>query len=121
VLPEDCRLSGERDDQRRRRDAGRDAVDAGEQHRLAADEDPFMPTIGIGISLATAVHGTVAGVGGCAQPAIGDPMMSPTHIAGAPPTSTLNCFGMSCTWPPWAHMMRAAEVRIGAGIDSDRP
>src|SRR4051794_24951614 len=76
----------------------------------------LMPTIGIGISLATTRHGAVAGVGGWAQPTIGEPTRSPTHIAGMPPTRTLTCLGMSVTWPPWAHMILAPELMMGLGI-----
>src|SRR4051812_39911257 len=75
----------------------------------------LMPTIGIGISLATTRHGAVAGVGGCAQPTIGEPTMSPTQRTGWPPQRTFTCFGISVTCPPWAHMILAAVVRIGAG------
>ena len=75
-----------------------------------------MPTIGMGISLATTRHGAVAGVGGWAQPTIGEPTRSPTHIAGMPPTRTLTCLGMSVTWPPWAHMILAPVLMMGLGI-----
>jgi hypothetical protein len=78
--------------------------------RTFSDHDP-------GNVAATVVHGFVAGVGGSAQPTIGAPMMSGTHITGAPPAITLNCRGMSMTRPPWAHMMVALLVRIGGTLE----
>ena len=60
----------------------------------------------------TVVHGFVVGVGGCAQPTIGAPFRSGTHITGPPWMSTTPCRGMSITCPPCAHVMTAREVRM---------
>ena len=74
--------------------------------RTFSDHDP-------GSTETTVVHGFVAGVGGCAQPAIGAPIRSGTHMTGEPWMSTLNWRGISMTRPPWAHMMVAALVTMG--------
>jgi hypothetical protein len=61
----------------------------------------------------TVVQGLVAGVGGCAQPTIGAPRRSGSHMAGAPWIRTVPWRGMSMTRPPWAHITTACDVRMG--------
>jgi len=78
--------------------------------RTFSDHDP-------GNVATTAVHGFVAGVGGCAQPAITAPMMSGTHMIGEPWMSTLTCVGISITRPPCAHMTVALLVRMGGTVE----
>jgi hypothetical protein len=58
------------------------------------------------------VHGFVVGVGGWAQPTIGAPITSGTHITGAPRMVTTTWRGMSMTVPPWEHISWACEVRM---------
>ena len=67
--------------------------------RTLSDHEP-------GSADTTVVHGFVAGVGGWAQPTIGAPMTSGTHITGAPRMVTTPWRGMSMTFPPWdAHRL----------------
>jgi hypothetical protein len=60
----------------------------------------------------TVVHGFVVGVAGWAQPTIGAPTTSGTHITGAPRMVTTAWRGMSMTVPPWEHITWACEVRM---------
>ena len=60
----------------------------------------------------TVVHGFVVGVAGWAQPTIGAPTTSGTHITGAPRMVTTAWRGMSMTFPPWEHITWACEVRM---------
>jgi hypothetical protein len=50
------------------------------------------------------VHGLDAGDGGTGH-VVGLPEMSPAQIAGAPPTSTVICFGNSTTGPLWQQVI----------------
>ena len=74
--------------------------------RTLVDHDP-------GSVVTTVVHGFVVGEGGWAQPTIGAPTRSGTHITGAPRMRTVACRGMSMTRPPWAHITVAWDVRMG--------
>jgi DNA-binding NarL/FixJ family response regulator len=58
------------------------------------------------------VHGLEAGDGTTGH-VVGFPAMSPAQIAGAPPTSTLVCFGITTTGPLWQQVMTADALTAG--------
>lgn len=60
-----------------------------------------------GSTATTVVHGFVTGVGGCAQPAIGEPIRSGTHITAPPEIVTVVCLGTKTTCPPCAQVITA--------------
>ena len=59
------------------------------------------------------VLGFVVGVGGWAQPTIGAPIRSGSHITMPPWIPTVICRGISVTRPPWLHMTVALVVSTG--------
>jgi len=61
----------------------------------------------------TVVQGFVLGLGGCAQPTIGEPTRSGSQSTGAPPAITCICFGITTTWPPCAQMIVALLLTSG--------
>ena len=58
------------------------------------------------------VHGLEAGDGGTGH-VVGFAEMSPAQIAGAPPTSTFICFGITTTGPLWQQVMIADALTAG--------
>src|SRR5919201_3951763 len=66
---------------------------------------------GVGITVAV-VHGLLAGEGGTGH-TVGFPATSPAHNAGAPPTITFACLGISVTGPEWQQVMTAETLAIG--------
>jgi hypothetical protein len=58
------------------------------------------------------VHGLEAGDGGTGH-VVGFAEMSPAHSAGAPPTITFVCFGISTTGPAWQQVITAEMLTSG--------
>jgi hypothetical protein len=63
----------------------------------------------------TVRHGFDPGDGGTGQ-AIGEPMMSVSLIAGAPPIVTVGSLGIRFTLPPCTHMISVFAFTAGNGI-----
>ena len=55
-------------------------------------------------STVAVVHGLLAGDGGTGH-VVGFAEMSPAQIAGAPPTITFICFGITTTGPLWQQVI----------------
>ena len=71
--------------------------------------DALTPGVGI---IVLVVQGLLAGLGGTGQ-VVGLAAMSDTRSAGAPPTSTVICFGITTTGPEWQQVITAADVGDG--------
>jgi hypothetical protein len=70
---------------------------------------------GVGITVLV-VQGLLAGLGGTGH-VVGLPAMSVTRSAGAPPTMTAACLGITTTGPEWQQVMMAlALTRGGKGF-----
>jgi hypothetical protein len=65
----------------------------------------------------TVMHGFDPGEGGTGQ-TIGEPTMSVSLIAGAPPMVTVGSLGITVTLPPCTHWITVFALTAGNGIDT---
>jgi hypothetical protein len=73
----------------------------------------FVETVAPGVGSAVdVVHGFEPGDGGTGH-VVGFAEMSPAQMAGAPPMSTVVCFGVTTTGPEWQQVMTAELLTIG--------